>query len=140
MTSRYKPVLLKFMSYTYGVEYDSDHAFSMEELLGITPEHICRWMNELAYGNPDPSGDLRPVHHRSTILEFSKKAISAFMPCVNASWDPVAARGNPTRSDAVNKFIKRMKKFEARREGVEPKARRSREFDEFLKSLSLVRS
>ncbi|OWZ12643.1 LOW QUALITY PROTEIN: hypothetical protein PHMEG_00014162 [Phytophthora megakarya] len=108
MTSRYKPELLKFMSYTYGVEYDSDHAFSMEELLGIIPEHICRWINELlAYGNPDPSDDLRPVHHRSATLEFSKKVISSFMPSVNASWDPrveILTLGKGHEYEIVNAF------------------------------------
>ncbi|EGZ12074.1 hypothetical protein PHYSODRAFT_336540 [Phytophthora sojae] len=138
MTARYKPKLVKFMTYKNGVNYSSDHTFSMEELLDITPDHVCRWMNELTYGSPEPSDDMRPVHRRSSTLEFSKKAISTVMPRVNSTWDPVTQRDNPTRSDAVNKLIKRVKKFEVRREGAESKARRSVEFDEFTNLLLLV--
>ncbi|KAL3665132.1 hypothetical protein V7S43_009764 [Phytophthora oleae] len=83
---------------------------------------------------------MKPVHRRSSTLEFAKKAISSFMPRINTTWDPVTERGNPTRSDAVNKLIKKVKKFEVRREGAESKARRAVEFAEFLNLLLLVRA
>ncbi|KAG3231873.1 hypothetical protein PI124_g23032 [Phytophthora idaei] len=140
MTSRYKPELVKFMSYKDGIVYDKDRVFTTEELLQITPDHLCRWMSQQAYGDAEPSEEMRPVHRRSSTLEFSKKAISSFMPRINATWDPVTERGNPTRSDAVNKLIKKVKKFEVRREGVETEARRSVEFEEFMNLLLLVRS
>jgi len=60
------------------------------------------------------------------------------MPRINTTWDPVTERGNPTRSDAVKKLIKKVKKFEVRREGAESKARRAVEFAEFLNLLLLV--
>ncbi|KAG2845900.1 hypothetical protein PC113_g18092 [Phytophthora cactorum] len=140
MTSRYKPELVKFMSYKDGIVYDKDRVFTTEELLQIIPDHLCRWMSQQAYGDAEPSEEMRPVHRRSTTLEFSKKAISSFMPRINATWDPVTERGNPTRSDAVNKLIKKVKKFEVRREGAETKARRSVKFEEFMNLLLLVRS
>ncbi|KAG3128583.1 hypothetical protein PI126_g21341 [Phytophthora idaei] len=140
MTSRYKPELVKFMSYKDGIVYDKDRVFTTEELLQITPDHLCRWMSQQAYGDAESSEEMRPVHRRSSTLEFSKKAISSFMPRINATWDPVTECGNPTRSDAVNKLIKKVKKFEVRREGAETKARRSVEFEEFMNLLLLVRS
>ncbi|KAE9206894.1 hypothetical protein PF005_g12839 [Phytophthora fragariae] len=140
MTARYKPELTKFMSFKDDVEYSNDRVFTPEELLRITPDHLCRWMNQQAYGDPDPSEVMRPVHRRSNTLEFSKKAISSFMPRINSTWDPVTVRGNPTRSDAVNKLIKKVKKFEVRREGSKSKARRASEIEEFMSLLLLVRA
>ncbi|KAE9338649.1 hypothetical protein PF008_g11966 [Phytophthora fragariae] len=140
MTARYKPELTKFMSFKDDVEYSNDRVFTPEELLRITPDHLCRWMNQQAYGDPDPSEVMRPVHRRSNTLEFSKKAISSFMPRINSTWDPVTVRGNPTRSDAVNKLIKKVKKFEVRREGSKSKARRALEIEEFMSLLLLVRA
>ncbi|EEY63388.1 uncharacterized protein PITG_15104 [Phytophthora infestans T30-4] len=139
-TSRYKAELVKFMSFKDDKEYTASHEFTPADLLSITPGLLCRWMNTRAYGDSEPSEDMRPVHLRSSTLEFAKKAISAYMPRINAPWDPVAMQGNPTRSDDVNKLIKRVKRFEVRREGAESKARRSFEFDEFMNVLTLVRS
>lgn len=131
MTSRYKPELMRFMAFTNGVAYSGDYVFTMGELLNITPDHVCRWMNQQAYGDPEPDESMKPIHRRSSTLEFAKKAISSFMPRINTTWDPVNERGSPTRSDAVNKLIKKVKKIEVRREGAESKARRAVEFAEF---------
>lgn len=139
MTNRYKPELLGFMSFKDGVKYSSDREFTMAELLRITPDDLCRWMNEQAYGDSVPNDAMRPVHRRSSTLEFSKKAISSFMPRSSTTWDPVTECGNPTRSDAVNKLIKRVKRFEVRGEGAEPRARRAVEFEEFQNLLLLAR-
>ncbi|OWZ03196.1 hypothetical protein PHMEG_00025112 [Phytophthora megakarya] len=137
--NRYKAELVKFMSFKDDSTYATDHTFTMESLLEITPGHICHWMNKRAYGEPEPSDDAKPVSARSSTLEFAKKAISSFMPRVNATWDPVSEQGNPTRSDAVNKLIKKVKRFEVRREGADSNARRAIEFDEFVNLLELVR-
>ncbi|ETM48591.1 hypothetical protein L914_06878 [Phytophthora nicotianae] len=103
MTNRYKPELVKFMSCKDGVSYRKGRTFTVDELLRITPEDLCRWMNKQTYGDPEPSDDLRPMHRRSTTLEFTKKAILSFMPRINLTWGPVTERGNPTRSDVANK-------------------------------------
>ncbi|EEY64285.1 uncharacterized protein PITG_02837 [Phytophthora infestans T30-4] len=109
MTSRYKPELVKFMSYKDNVSYSKDHTFTTEALLRITPEDLCRWMNRQTYGDSEPSDEMRPIHRRLTTLEFTKKAISSFTPRINSAWDPLTERGNPTQSDAVNKLVKRVK-------------------------------
>eukprot|EP00644_Phytophthora_capsici_P010217 jgi/Phyca11/9792/fgenesh1_pm.PHYCAscaffold_41_\ len=136
--NRYKADLVRLMSFKDGISYGSDHTFTTEALLQITPSDVCRWMNKRAYGDSDPTDDMKPVHARSSTLEFAKKAVSSFMPRVNTSWDPVTEQGNPTRSDAVNKLIKRVKRSEVRREGVGSNARRAIEFDEFLSLLTLL--
>ncbi|ETI41600.1 hypothetical protein F443_13181 [Phytophthora nicotianae P1569] len=123
MTNHYKPELVKFMPYKDNVSYRKDRTFTVDELLRITPEDLCGWMNEQTYGDPEPSDDMRTMHRRSTILEFTKKATSSFMPRINLTWGPVTERGNPTRSDVVNKLIKGVKNFKVRREGSEFKAR-----------------
>ncbi|KAG2773487.1 hypothetical protein PC129_g21650 [Phytophthora cactorum] len=46
MTSRYKPELVKFMSYKDDIVYDKDRVFTTEELLQITPDYLCRWMSQ----------------------------------------------------------------------------------------------
>ncbi|ETN10651.1 hypothetical protein PPTG_09758 [Phytophthora nicotianae INRA-310] len=140
MTSQYKRELTRFMSFKDGVTYSNDRVFTTAELLQVTPDHLCRWMHKQAYGDPEPAEDMKPVHRRSSTLEFTKKALSSFMPRVHTSWDPVTERGNPTRSDAVNKLIKKVKKFEVRREGADSQARRAVEFNEFLNLLQLIRA
>ncbi|KAG1713439.1 hypothetical protein DVH05_001226 [Phytophthora capsici] len=140
MTNRYKAEMRKFMSFKDNTKYSGDRVFTINELLAITPEDLCKWMNQQAYGDPAPSNDMRPLYRRSNSLEFTKKAISNFMPRCNITWDPVTEQGNPTRSDAVNKLIQKVKKFEVRHEGAESKVRRSVEFDEFINLLQLVRA
>ncbi|KAJ8566599.1 hypothetical protein ON010_g6523 [Phytophthora cinnamomi] len=127
MTGSYKPELVKLISYKDNVKYISDPVFTMEELLWITPDDLCCWMNEQAYGGPVPTEEMCPVHRRSSTLELSKTAISSFTPGVNSTWGTVMERGNPACSDAVNKTIKKVKKFKVRRDGAEPMptARRS---------------
>ncbi len=71
-------------------------------------------------------------------LCFMKKAISQFMPRKRLDWDPIQKEGNPTRSSEVNELIKRVMKFEVRREGVKSHARRPIEYEEFLNLLKLI--
>ncbi|KAJ8528755.1 hypothetical protein ON010_g14574 [Phytophthora cinnamomi] len=120
--SRYKPDLVKFKSYKDNVKYISDRVFTMEDLSCITPDDLCRWRNQQAYGGPVPIEEMRSVHRRSSTFEFLEE---------------VTERGNPTRSDAVNKLIKKVKKFEIRRDGAETKVHRSVEFDESINLLQL---
>ncbi|GMF66044.1 unnamed protein product [Phytophthora lilii] len=137
---KYKAVLVEFMSFNDTQKYSEDTEFSERSLLRITPEAICRWMNMNSFGELSPADDDKPLHARSATLEFAKKAISAFMPRKTVQWDPVRAEGNLTRSEAVNALIKRVKKFEVRREGVQSNARRLIEYEEFIRLLTLVRS
>ncbi|ETK79302.1 hypothetical protein F441_15097 [Phytophthora nicotianae CJ01A1] len=102
-TSRYRAELVKLMSFKDDKTYDASHSFTAEKLISITPTLVCHWMNKRAYGDPEPNEDIRSIHVRSSI---AKKAVSAFMPRLNKTWDPVAKQGKPTRSDDVNKLIK----------------------------------
>lgn len=51
----------------------------------------------------------------------------------------VRSQRNATQSEAVNKLVKKVKRFEVRREGVGSNVRRPIEFDEFVSLLILVR-
>ncbi|KAJ8550596.1 hypothetical protein ON010_g10473 [Phytophthora cinnamomi] len=136
---RYKAILAEFMSFHDGCNYTTNASFTREDLLNISPEDVCRWINYSAFGEPDPSDDAKPVRARSSTLEYAKKAISCFTPRLTVPWDPIRKEGNPTRSESVNKVIKSVKRFEVRREGVKSAARRPIEFEEFLNLLELVR-
>ncbi|OWZ18343.1 hypothetical protein PHMEG_0007576 [Phytophthora megakarya] len=127
MTGRYKPELLKSMSYKYSVDYDQpERLVSLDEQTGVWR---CR---------PQPRHE--PIYHRSNIFEFSKKAILSFMSRINSTWDSILERGNPTRPDLVNKLIKRVKKFEVRHQGAESTVCRSVLFDEFINLLLLAQA
>ena len=71
-----------------------------------------------------PGPNDKPSHCRSSSLEYWKKAISFFMPNKNHQWNEMTNSGNPTRSQDVNDLIKRVKRFEIRKQGAEPQARR----------------
>ena len=137
---RYKATLSRFMSFKDKRHYDWTTSFSVEQLLAVTPDDVCDWMNTRAYGAAVPTEDMKPIFTRSTTLEFAKKAISCFMPRRNALWDPIRQEGNPTRSDPVNRLIKTIKRFEVRKEGVPSKAGRHIEYEEFLPLISLIHS
>lgn len=72
--------------------------------------------NERSYCGPELKGIMKPVNTEACTLPFTRKTILAFMSRVNASWDPVTAKDNPTLSDVANKFTKKVKRFELRRE------------------------
>ena len=115
----YQPYMVDLMGFFHGsIEYPVDQRFSREELLELTPLDIKRWLANKAFGDPEynvQKGD-RPVHARSSTLEFCKKSISFFMPNRMPHW--VNGAGNPTKSAAVNDILKEVKKFEVRGEGV----------------------
>ncbi|ETO84009.1 hypothetical protein F444_02053 [Phytophthora nicotianae P1976] len=71
--NRYKADLVRLMSFKDGISYGSDHTFTTEALLQITPSDVCRWMNKRSYEDSDPTDDMKPVHARSSTLEFAKK-------------------------------------------------------------------
>jgi hypothetical protein len=92
------------------MEYDSNHRFSREELLELRPSDIKRWMVDHTYGDPNYNvkrGD-QPLYWRLSTAEFAKKSISYFMPNRLPRW--VNGAGNPTKSTAVNDFVKEIKK------------------------------
>ncbi|EGZ28679.1 hypothetical protein PHYSODRAFT_309455 [Phytophthora sojae] len=63
------------MTYNKNCSYTAYATFTRETLLRICPDDVCRWMNYCALGEPDPSGDAKPVHGRDLTLEYAKKAL-----------------------------------------------------------------
>ncbi|KAI9981083.1 hypothetical protein PInf_010492 [Phytophthora infestans] len=126
------------MAFRADHNFPTSTVFSQEELLEITPDDVCHWMNYRAFGDRSPTEDANPVNARASTLEYAKKAISSFMPRRTVPWDPIRNEGNPTRSEAVNAVIKKVKRSEVRREGVQSAARRPIEYEEFLNLLEQV--
>lgn len=61
------------------------------------------------------------------------------MPRTAMPWDDINQIGNPTKSNAVNHFVKEMKKHQVRGSGVKSNARRAFEWVEFLAVLLAAR-
>jgi hypothetical protein len=84
-----------------------------------------------AFGTTELAGDANPISARANSLAMDKKAISYFMPNRDV-WSVTRTEGNPTRSALVNALIKRVKKKEARKQGVDSQTQRpmlGHEFD-----------
>jgi hypothetical protein len=83
-----------------------------DELLAVTPDIIVRYIKLKVYGSEDAQTDVTPpLYYRSSTIKFWKKAWSYFMLNQMTPWNEIAGMGNPTRSIAVNKIIKAMKKW-----------------------------
>lgn len=135
----YRAVLVAFFSHKDQAEYGQDHVFSDEVLASLTPDDIVKYLKYKAYGNPDANvATDTPTEGRSSALEYYKKAISFFIPMRNATWNPMASVGNPTRSVEVNELIKEVKKAEVRKQGKPSQARRELEEGEFLQTNQLL--
>ncbi|KAI2490183.1 hypothetical protein MHU86_24405 [Fragilaria crotonensis] len=114
-----------------GGEYHRDHVHAMEVLAAITPNDVLRYMNLKTFGTTEPAGDANPISARANSLAMDKKAISYFMPNRDM-WSVTRTEGNPTRSALVNGLIKRVKKKEARKQGVDSQTRRPMLGQEFV--------
>ena len=84
-----------------------------------------------AFGTTELAGDANPISARANSLAMDKKAISYFMPNRDV-WSVTRTEGNPTRSALVNALIKRVKKKEARKQGVDSQTRRPMLGHEFV--------
>lgn len=91
--NRYRTFMLMFISFRDGFEYSNDAEFSDKELTAMTPE---------AYSKVNPDENQRPLHARSTTLEFIKKSIPHFVPSKSSNWDPMRKEGKPIRTLQVN--------------------------------------
>ncbi len=80
-------------------------------------------MNSKTFGTTYPPGDANPTSARANTLAVEKKAISFFMPNRH-KWIATRMEGNPTQSMKVNSLIKRVRKKEARKQGMKSQARR----------------
>jgi hypothetical protein len=114
-----------------GSEYPRDHVHAIEVLAAVTPNDVLRYLNLKTFGTTEPAGDANPISARASSLAMDKKAISYFMPNRDV-WSVTRTEGNPTRSVLVNALIKRVKKKEARKQGVDSQTRRPMLGQEFV--------
>lgn len=91
--------------------------FTGEELSLITPDDLIKWMTFKLYNKEAADLDEIPVRGSHFSIDFYKKSISYFMPHKDQKWDPVAKRGNPTRSKEVNAFINRIRDIDIKTGG-----------------------
>ena len=128
------------MNYTNVTNHPKTHSFENHELLALTPEDIYKFMAKKAFGKPDPNLEVdQPVCGQSSSLEFTKKAISFFMPNRLIPWNEETRSGNPTRSTIINDFIKSVKVLEVRKQGKASNARRPLECSEFTALVERLR-
>jgi hypothetical protein len=100
------------MSFVHGQEYRPGHVWSTDDLLSVTPDILVRYIKMKVYGSENAQPDIDPpLYYRSNSVAYWKKAWSYFMPNQITPWNEIAAVGNPTRSTAVNKILKAMKKW-----------------------------
>jgi hypothetical protein len=127
------------MSFHHGYQYNKKtmEMWEPDLLAAVTPQIIERWMNTMVFGTADPGPDDMPTEGRSSTLEYSKKAVSFFMPNKLIGWNVMTNSGNPTRSIIVNDLIKSVKKLEVRRQGKPSQAKRASTTPEFRLSLRL---
>ena len=71
-SDRYKPILLKFMSYRDQQDYPKDKQFTVDELRHVTPDEIFQYIKFQTYhGNIDADiNQARPTGCRCNTLEF----------------------------------------------------------------------
>ena len=76
--------------------YPKNTTFLRDQLLQLRPQHIHDWLADKALRKAKYSseGGDKPVHARSSSLEYLKKAISFFVPYQSANW--CNGQGNPT--------------------------------------------
>ena len=81
--------------------------------LNVCPllKYLVNWMNFKAFGTlePDFSGKTQLLGSHHTIA-FYRKGIGHFMPAgQDEDWDPDKKTGNPTRSEVIREYIKKVK-------------------------------
>lgn len=112
---------------------------SDDELVKITPEEVKEYLCEKAYGIRDPGNNDLPTSCRANTLVVYKKAISWFVPRQTQPWDNITRVGNPTRCAQVNGVVKKVQKYEVRKQGADPQSRRPLEYAEFIQILELLK-
>ena len=120
--------------------YSKGTTFNRDQLLQLKPQHIHNWLAKRAFGKvlfSIESGD-RPIHARSSSLEFQKKAVSFFMPDNAPHW--CNGQGNPTKHSMHRKLLETITKCEVRGEGADPKVKRALTIVEFYKELDMLRA
>jgi len=136
----YKRYLVEFMTFRDDVAYESDYAFTNQQLSEIQPEELVEWMSMKAFGVRNPGPDDNPTLGRSSSLEQYKKAISFFMPNKLTPWNVMARFGNPTRSIVVNQLLRRVRKQECCKQGRASQARRDMAPSEYEQVIDIAKA
>lgn len=99
-------VLVHFMSYLHGVQYDFNHQFSTRDLDAITPAHVERYFKFQAFGNCDADPDVEIPRIGAGCLNSWKKSISYFIRGSSMQWNEITQDGNPTKSPVIQNLIR----------------------------------
>jgi hypothetical protein len=132
--------LMAFAHHRNFTRYPKNTIFTREQLLQLKPQHVHNWMANKAFRKVEYSienGD-KPIHARSSSLEFYKKAVSFFMPDNAPPW--CNGYGNPTKHSMHRKLIAVIRKCEVRGEGADAKAKWALTIVEFDKELEMLRA
>ncbi len=115
----YHRYLVSLMRFRDGIVYDNEHIFGRDHLLKVTADDVVRWMRFEMFGVRDAVDVVEGMEFklRSGTIEMMKKAVSWYMPSRTANWDEINGIGNPTRSTAVNNFLRAIKQGECRKLG-----------------------
>ena len=114
----YHRYVVGFMSFKDNITYDKKHNFSNEQMLDWRPEEILEWMRQRTLGDVQVAQlDANTVFNlRANSLAVMKKALSWYFTGDKEShWSRISLTGNPTKSAAVNGFIKLVQRCEVRR-------------------------
>ena len=111
----YSKVFRKFLqiglNYEASIEEIISRQVPLEVLQRVTPELIVEYFKKCTFetsGDTDlfQQGAEVTVKLRANTLYYWKKCISNYMLMQNSGWDEVSGKGNPTKSQKVNQFIK----------------------------------
>ena len=140
---RYAKIMHKFLLHRGTRDYSEadiqEGLLSDDLLVLITPEDVKQFLCEKAYGHRDPGPNDFPTSCRANTLVVYKKALSWFLPRQSQPWDEVGRVGNPTRSSLVNSVIKKVQKYEVRKQGADSQCRRPIEYQEYIQILELLK-
>ena len=130
--AKYEDSLCDFPRYKKGT------IFSRQMLDQLKSQHIRNWLAKRAFHKVDYSiaaGD-RPIHARSSAIDFAKKAVSLFMPDNAPHW--CNGHGNPTKHQMHRTLIDDVKRCEVWNEGAPSCAKRPLAIPEFMKQLEMI--
>ena len=136
----YHRVLVKFMRYQDGVEYEFSHHFTQDKLREITPDDILRYFKFETYNNPNANPYVDKPLRRSNCLKLWKKAISYYMPNPHMQYNEIANVGNPMRSPMIEDLINQVVRKETTRRGSPSQRRHTLfpvEFEQAMEHLSV---
>ena len=139
---KYEDTLCFCMAFAHNRDfprYKKGTIFSRKMLEELKPQHIRNWLAQRAFHKVDYSlaaGD-RPIHARSSAIEFAKKAVSFFMPDNAPQW--CNGHGNPTKHQMHRTLINDIKTCEVRGEGAPSCVKRPLTMPEFMKQLEMIR-